>query len=169
MRRAQKRIVCVALVAALLGVTLPKPVSAQQAGLSDDQVKERLAYIETALAAGKPRAETWYYFWLFGDSAAALVTGMVAGSHWYDTKYEGPEPVPDREGAEGVLVFGATFALGACFLLFDPFQPAFAPDTLKAVPGRRPRSGEPSSSGRRLFSASAPGGRSGAGAWATIS
>jgi hypothetical protein len=139
MKQVPKRLLSVTLAAAfVLQVTAPRPALAQQAALSDEQVKERLAFIETALDGGRRRAETWYYFWLGGYSAGALALGMVAASNWYDMNFEGPEPVPDREAAEGLLVFSASFALGAGMLLIDPFLPAFAPGKLKAVPDGTP-------------------------------
>ncbi len=135
MKRILERLMCsVVAIAFLLQILLPGPAQAQQATLTDEQVKERLAFIETSLHAGRPRAETWYYGWVGAYSAGALVTGMLAGSHWYDTKFEGPEQVPDREAAEGMLVTGVTFALGAGALLLDPFDPAFAPAELRKVP-----------------------------------
>lgn len=139
MKRILNRLLCFGIIAAfVLQVGSPVPALAQQAALSDEQVKERLAFIETALNGGRPRAETWYYGWVGAYSAGALVTGMLAGSHWYDTKFEGPETVPDREAAEGMLVTGVTFALGAGALLLDPFVPAFAPHELRALPENNP-------------------------------
>jgi hypothetical protein len=106
----------------------------QAAALSDEQVKERLAYIENALKAGRPRAETWFYGWLGAYSVGAIAGGMLAASRWHDTKLEGAETVPDREFAEGMLVGGATFVLGVGSLLIDPFVPALASDELRPVP-----------------------------------
>jgi hypothetical protein len=125
----------VSYVAVLLVVAFLASAYAQEAALSDDQVKERLGYIESALKAGQPRAETWYSGWLTAYYVGALAGGMLAGSHWGDTKLEGPETVPDREFAEGLLVGGATFALGVGALLLDPFTPATAPKELGRLPG----------------------------------
>jgi len=107
----------------------------ETAALSDEQVKERLGYIENALDAGQPHAKTWWYGWMAAYSVGAVAGGILAGSHWTDTKIEGSETVPDREFAEGMLVGGATFALGVGALLIDPFTPATAPKKLGRLPG----------------------------------
>ena len=120
--------------ALILSLVAPAAVRAQSAPLSDEQVKERLAFIGAALEAGRPRAETWYYGWLGAYSVGSLAGGVLAGSHWNDTKVEGAETVDDREFAEGMLVGGATFLLGAGSLLVDPFKPALVPDELRAAP-----------------------------------
>jgi hypothetical protein len=119
------------LVLSLLSANV---VFAQQPALSDEQVKERLGFITKALDAGRPRAGTWYYGWLAAYSAGAVAGGILAGSHWGDEKLEGPETVPDREFAEGMLVGGATFALGVGGMLLDPFVPATAPRKLRSLP-----------------------------------
>jgi hypothetical protein len=108
---------------------------AQEASPSDEQVKARLAFITGALNAGQPHAGTWYYGWLAAYSVGAVAGGILAASHWTDTKIEGGETVPDREFAEGMLVGGSTFVLGVCALLIDPFTPATAPKKLGHLPG----------------------------------
>jgi hypothetical protein len=137
MNRLSHRLFCLGLVIALIVQLVPSGVArAQQtAALSDEQVKERLGYIENALKTAQPRAETWYSGWLGAYYVGALAGGMLAGSHWADTKLEGPERVPDREFAEGMLVGGATFALGVGALLINPFTPATAPKELGRLPG----------------------------------
>jgi hypothetical protein len=67
-------------------------------------------------------------------TAGAVAGGILAASHWHDTKLEGPEPVPDREFAEGMLVTGTTFALGVGSFLLDPFAPATAAGKLARLP-----------------------------------
>ena len=57
MKRGLRRFSGSALAAFLLWIPASGPALAQQARLSDDQVKERLAFIERALDAGTPRAE----------------------------------------------------------------------------------------------------------------
>lgn len=121
-------------VAFILSLVSPAPARAQGVALSDEQVKERLAFIDNALKAGQPRAETWFYGWLGAYSVGSLAGGILAGSQWADTKIEGGETVNDRESAEGMLVTGATFLLGVGSLLVDPFTPALAPDELRRIP-----------------------------------
>jgi hypothetical protein len=123
-------------LAITLIITLAAPglARAQAAATSDDQVKERLAFIENVLKAGQPRAETWFYGWLGAYSAGSLASGILAGSHWSDTKVETGETVNDRESAEGLFVGGATFILGVGNLILDPFKPALVPDELRALP-----------------------------------
>jgi hypothetical protein len=111
---------------------------AQEASPSDEQVKARLAFITGALNAGQPRAGTWTYGWLAAYSVGAVAGGILAGSHWADKKLEGSEMVPDREFAEGMLVGGATFALGVGGMLIDPFVPATAARKLRPLPEGTP-------------------------------
>lgn len=139
MKRILNRLLCTGIVAALaLQVLTPAAAFAQQAALSDEQVKERLAYIEKALNEAKPRAKTWYYGWLAGYSASAVTMGILAGVHWNDTKLEGTETVPDQEFAQDMLVSGATLALGAAALLLDPFVPAYAAKKVGRMPAATP-------------------------------
>ncbi|MGZ5439723.1 MAG: hypothetical protein ACXWFJ_07715 [Candidatus Aminicenantales bacterium] len=126
-----RRFTCIAMVVLLSSLTA---AYAQTAALSDEQVKDRLVFITNALDAGQPRAGTWYYGWLAAYSTGAVAGGILAGSHWGDEKLEGPETVPDREFAEGMLVGGATFVLGVGGMLIDPFVPATAPRKLRRLP-----------------------------------
>jgi hypothetical protein len=138
MNRLSHRPFCAALVIAFVLQFVPTGVARAQetVALSDQQVKERLSYIENALRAGQPHAGTWYYGWIAAYSVGAVGGGILAGSHWTDKKEAtGGETVPDREFAEGMLVGGATFVLGVCALLIDPFTPATAPNKLGRVPG----------------------------------
>src|SRR5665647_1390168 len=130
-----RRFTCIAMVVLLSSLTA---AYAQTAALSDEQVKDRLVFITNALDAGQPRAGTWYYGWLAAYSAGAVAGGILAGSHWGDEKLEGPETVPDREFAEGMLVGGATFVLGVGGLLIDPFVPATAARKLRPLPETTP-------------------------------
>ncbi len=137
MNRMSHRLFCAGLAIAIVLQLVPSGLARaqQSAALSDDQVKERLGYIENALRSAQPRAETWYSGWLGAYYIGSLAGGMLAGSHWADTKIEGVETVPDREFAEGMLVTGATFVLGVGSLLLDPFTPATAPKDLGRLPG----------------------------------
>lgn len=139
MNRFLNRFPCLALVIALILQFVPSGVArAQEAALSDQQVKERLGYIENALNSGRPHAKTWWYGWMAAYSVGAVAGGILAGSHWMDKKNEGGETVPDREFAEGMLVGGATFALGVGGLLINPFVPAYAPNKLRPLPENTP-------------------------------
>lgn len=137
MNRMSHRLFCAGLAIAIVLQLVPSGLARaqQSATLSDDQVKERLGYIENALRSAQPRAETWYSGWLGTYYVGALAGGMLAGIHWADTKVEGNATVPDREFAEGMLVTGATFLLGVGALLVDPFTPATAPKDLGRLPG----------------------------------
>jgi hypothetical protein len=134
-RRLVKSFAAGVTVAFLLFLVTPRSARAQGASLSDEQVKERLAYIENALRAGQPRAETWWYGWIGAYYTGALVGGILAGSKWWDENFEGEEPDPDSEFAEGLLVGGSIFVLGVGGLLLDPFVPALAADELAPIPG----------------------------------
>lgn len=126
-----RRFPCIAMIVLLSSLTA---AYAQQPGLSDEQVKDRLVFITNALDAGQPRAGTWYYGWVAAYSVGAVAGGILAGSHWGDEKLEGAETVPDREFAEGMLVGGGAFVLGVGGMLIDPFVPATAPRRLRLLP-----------------------------------
>jgi hypothetical protein len=114
----------------------------ETAALSDEQVKERLGYIENALRSAQPRARTWWYGWIAGYSAGAIVQGSLAIAHWNDVKPDKNSPnapkVRDRRFAEDMLVGSATFALGVGGLLIDPFLPATSAKKLRLIPEATP-------------------------------
>jgi hypothetical protein len=112
---------------------------AQQAPLADEQVQQRLAFITNALQDGQPAARRWWYGWMGAYTASSVAGGILAGSHWNDTKVEGDETVADREFAEGMLVGGGTFVLGVGGLLIDPFTPATAARKLAPLPEATPQ------------------------------
>jgi len=115
--------IALALTAALTGGVFAQ----ETANLSDEQVKERLGFLENALVSAQPRAKLWWYGWIAGYSAGAVVQGGLAAANW-------DEEGGDNEFAEDMLVGGATCALGATFLLITPFVPATGPSRLGAVP-----------------------------------
>jgi len=115
------------LTAALSGGALAQ----QTADLSDEQVKERLGFLENALVSAQPRAKLWWYGWIAGYSAAALVQGGLAAANWDKTG-------EDKDFAEDMLVGGATCALGAGGLLISPFVPAYGPTGLQSMPEGTP-------------------------------
>lgn len=123
-------------VAVILALSLSGAVAAfaQEAPLPDEQVKDRLGFIAGALGAGQPAARRWWFGWIGAYAAGAAAGGVLAASHWDDTKTEGAETVADRDFAEGMLVSGATFALGAAALALDPFTPASAARKLARLP-----------------------------------
>ena len=119
--------IALALMAALSGEALAQ----QAAALSDEQVKERLGFLENALVSAQPRAKLWWYGWIAGYSAGALVQGGLAAANWDKTG-------DDKDFAEDMLVGGATCALGAGGLLISPFVPAYRPSRLGAMPEGTP-------------------------------
>lgn len=112
--------------------------SQESARPSDDRVKKRLAYIESALRSARPAARAWWVGWISAYSAGTIVQWSLAGAHWNDTKPEDASPgarrVRDREFAEDMLVGGATTALGLGSLLIDPFVPARGFKGLERLP-----------------------------------
>jgi len=131
---------CLAIFVALL--SLSTAYAQETAALSDEQVKERLGYIENALRSAQPRARTWWYGWIAGYSAGAVVQGSLAIAHWNDVKPDQGSPnapkVRDRRFAEDMLVGSATFALGVGGLLLDPFLPATSVKKLRLIPEATP-------------------------------
>jgi hypothetical protein len=125
---------CVACV--VLGIFLGAAYPQETQALSDEQVRERLGFIENALYSAQPRAKTWWFGWIAGYSAGAVVMGSLAAGHWKDVKRDPQtgEKVPDRGFAEDMLVGSATFALGVGGLLIDPFVPAYGPNRLRGMP-----------------------------------
>jgi hypothetical protein len=109
---------------------------AQEAALSDEQVKERLGFITNALNAGQPGAKRWWYGWIAAYSAGAVTMGVLAATNWNEPDLQtfAPVPEPDRGFAQDMLVGGATFALGVAGLLIDPFVPATAARKLAPLP-----------------------------------
>ena len=114
----------------------------ETAGSSDEQVKERLSYLENALRSGRPAARAWWYGWISAYSAGTVVQWGLAGAHWKDTKpvdgSPGARRVRDRGFAEDMLVGGATTALGLGSLLIGPFVPAYGSNVLKRLPEATP-------------------------------
>jgi len=120
----------------IFGISLGPAYPQEKQALSDERVKERLSFIGNALYAGQPRAKIWWYGWISGYSAGAVVMGSLAAVHWNDKKLDPltQGKVSDRGFAEDMLVGGATFALGVGGLVIDPFVPANGPNRLRAMP-----------------------------------
>jgi hypothetical protein len=117
--------------------TFPQGLSA----ISDQEVKDRLSFVENALRSAQPRARTWWYGWIAGYSAGAVVQIGLAAAHWNDVKAEGtgvPRRVHDRGFAQDMLVGGVTCALGAGNLLINPFSSASAAEKLRSLPEGTP-------------------------------
>ncbi len=119
------------------------PAFGQAAGApSDEEVKARLGFIQTALDAGRGRARTWWYGWLGGYAAATAVQGGLAIANAKNIKAVSDavsEDVnTDRKFAADMLVGGATTALGLVGMLIDPFTPLSAPGDLRALPDSTP-------------------------------
>jgi hypothetical protein len=120
----------------IIAISCGPAYAQEKSGASDEQVSERLSFIEDALFSGQPRAKTWWYGWIAGYSAGAAVMGGLAAGHWNDTKIDPATQltVEDRDFAEDMLVGSATFALGVAGLLVDPFVPATGPNRLRSMP-----------------------------------
>jgi hypothetical protein len=120
----------------ILGISLGAAYAQEKQVLSDEQVKKQLSFIENALYSAQPRAKTWWYGWISGYSAGAVVMGTLAAIHWNDEKLDPATQrrVADRGFAEDMLVGSATFALGVAGLVIDPFVPAYGPNRLRAMP-----------------------------------
>jgi hypothetical protein len=129
-----KRVASVALVLLLANIAA---VYAQEASLSDEQVKARLAFITKALEDGQPGARRWWYGWIAAYSAGAATMGILAATSWKsepDIQTFAPVPPIDNSFAQDMLVGGATFALGVVGLTIDPFSPATAAKKLRPLP-----------------------------------
>lgn len=125
---------CYALLA--LAISPGAGYAQEKAAASDEQVRERLSFIEDSLSSGQPAAKTWWYGWIGGYSAGALAMGGLAAGHWNDTKVDPKtqSEVRDREFAEDMLVGSGTFALGVAGLIIDPFVPAYGSNKLRSLP-----------------------------------
>jgi hypothetical protein len=128
---------CSGLAFFIVFASLNAAYAQRTAELSDEQVKERLSFVENALYSAQPRAQTWWYGWIAGYSAGAIVQGSLAKAHWNDVKVDenspNAQPVRDRDFAEDMLVGGVTAALGASGLLINPFVPAYSPNKLRLM------------------------------------
>lgn len=130
-----------AAIVLLIGLVSGLAAYGQQATLTDDQVKERLGFITSALEAGQPRARTWLYGWLGAYSAGAATMGILAATSWKsepDIETFAPVPPVDNSFGQDMLVGGGTFALGVVGLVMDPFTPATAAKKLRALPETSP-------------------------------
>ena len=136
--RIWKSLTALVLVAGVSGTAWAQ----EAAGPSDEQVKERLSYLEGALSSARPAARAWWYGWIAAYSVGTVSQLSLAGAHWNDTKAEDGSPdarrVRDRGFAEDMLVGGATTALGLGSLLIDPFVPAYGSKALKRLPEATP-------------------------------
>jgi len=131
-----------AFTAAVL-VCLAGQVPAQEpASVPDDQVRERLDFIQNALESAKPRARTWWYGWMAAYGAGTAVQWGLSIGHWNDTQPADDSPdaprVKDQAFAQDMLVGGATTALGFIGLLTDPFLTASGAGGLKSLPDSTP-------------------------------
>ena len=119
-------------------------VSAQEATvLSDEQVKERLSFIQNTLVAAQPAAKTWRCGWITAYAAGTAVQWGLAAAHWDDVKpatdSANAPKIRDRAFAQDMLVGGVTTALGAAGMLWlDPFIPAFGPKEFRTMPESTP-------------------------------
>ena len=106
---------------------LSSAAMAQKAGaLSDEQVKERLNYIQTNLDGGQAGAQAWWYGWMGGYT---VLTGAQLGIAFSTS---------EKETKQDMLVGGITSGLGLAGKLITPFTPAYAPSRLRAMPGDTP-------------------------------
>ncbi len=110
----------------------------EAAALSDEQVKERLAFITDALKAGQPRARTWWYGWMAASAAATGVQAGLAAAHWKDTKVVDGVTVRDRGFAEDMLMGGVTTGLAFGYFVIDPLHAATAWGKLSRLPEGTP-------------------------------
>jgi hypothetical protein len=140
MIRCLKQCSCLVLVLAFLSLSAAD--AQDKAALSDDQVKERLSFIEKALDSGQTCAKVWFYGWIAAYSTGAAVQWGLSIAHWNDVKPADDSPnapeVRDRALAQDMLVGGTTTALGVCGLWLDPFLPAYGPSQLRSLPENTP-------------------------------
>jgi len=120
-----KRIAAIALAVLLANAAA---AFAQSAALSDEQVKERLAFITKSLETGQPAARRWWYGWMAGYAAGTAAMGVLAATDWKT----GTDV--DNSTGQYMLVGSGTFALGVVGLLMDPFTPATAAKKLERLP-----------------------------------
>jgi len=114
------------LVFFILFVSLCASFAQEKAGLSDEQVKERLSFIENALHSAQPRARTWWYGWIAGYSTGAIAQAGLSAANWNKKD-------SDRDFAEDMLVGSVTCALGVGGLLINPFAPAYGAKRLRLM------------------------------------
>src|SRR5664279_921697 len=90
--------------------------------ISDTIVTERLRTIEQMLSKGKPNANTWWYGWLIGYSAATMGQGIVMAAS-------------DKLGTrQDMALGGITTILGASGMIISPNDAGLAPEKLAQIP-----------------------------------
>jgi hypothetical protein len=139
MRRLKR---CGGLGLLLALISLRAAYAQDRAALADEQVKERLGFIDKALESGQSGARVWYYGWIAAYSTGTAVQWGLSIAHWNDVKPADNSPdapqVSDRAFAQDMLVGGTTTALGICGLLLDPFTPAYGLHQLRSLPENTP-------------------------------
>lgn len=90
--------------------------------LTDDEVTERLEYIEKALIEGKFTANLWWGGWLGFNAGTMLIFGIKAG---IDTT---------KADMQNDAVSAAQSALGVLGLAISPMVPGYASDRLRELP-----------------------------------
>lgn len=121
---------CSCPVLFIMFISLSATYAQETTALSDEQVKERLSFIENALHSAQPRARAWWYGWIGGYSAGAIIQGGLSAANW--------NKKDKKDFAEDMLVGSATCALGVGGLLIDPFIPAYASRRLRPIPESTP-------------------------------
>ncbi len=131
------RPIAAAVLLALLGFA-PALRAQDPSSPSDDQVRERLAYIESALRSGRSWASTWWYGSVAVCAVATVAQEALAASHWKDTRVEDGLVVRDRGFAEDMLVGGATTGLAGLSYLISPMDSRSGDRPLRSLPESTP-------------------------------
>ena len=110
-----------AMLSVFIFTSLLSPVYSQKT-LGDTVVTERLHTLEQMLAHGKSNANTWWYGWLIGYSAATVVQGAIMLTS------------DSRDTRQDMALGGVTTILGVAGQLITPNDPGSAPGKLDEMP-----------------------------------
>jgi hypothetical protein len=103
-----------------------RAVGQEVVSLTDVEVSNRLAYIESALDAGRPAANLWWYGWMAGYGAATAGQLAVRSS------------TDNEKQRQDMLVGAYTTAFGAAGQLIFPLEAGRFSARLKGLPGATP-------------------------------